>query len=156
MAIGGWNEDTLREFVRRELRDSDLRALISQLQGLAASTGDLKPSAAATPPPGWLVCDGSAVSRSTFATLFGAIGTAYGAGDGSTTFNLPDLRGRVPVGAGTGAGLTARTLGAAGGEENHTLSAAEMPSHNHGGATGSMNRNNPHMHSPNVGGVAIA
>src|SRR6185437_10587695 len=71
------------------------------------------------------------VSRSQFAALFAVIGTAFGAGDGSTTFNLPDLQGRVPVGAGAGSGLTNRVLAAKGGEENHTLSVAEMPSHGH-------------------------
>lgn len=61
----------------------------------------------ATPPVGWLQCNGQAVSRATYATLFGAIGTTHGAGDGSTTFNVPDLTGRVPVGIGNGAGLLA-------------------------------------------------
>lgn len=69
-------------------------------------------------------------------TIFAAIGIAFGSGDGSTTFNVPDMRGRVSVGAGTGSGLTARALGAGGGEEGHTLTADEMPSHNHGGSTG--------------------
>lgn len=55
----------------------------------------------AAAPSGWLLCDGSAISRAAYSTLFGVIGTAYGAGDGSTTFNVPDLRGRVPVGKGT-------------------------------------------------------
>lgn len=58
-------------------------------------------------PTGWLLCDGSAVSRTTYADLFAAIGTQYGAGDGSTTFNIPDLRGRVPVGLGTNASVNA-------------------------------------------------
>lgn len=80
---------------------------------------------------GWLICDGSAVSRTTYARLFAIIGTTFGAGDGSTTFNLPDLRGRVPVGSGAGTGLTARTLGQTFGEETHTLTVTEMPSHNH-------------------------
>ena len=56
-----------------------------------------------TPPAGWLLCNGQAVSRTTYAKLFAAIGTAYGVGDNSTTFNLPDLKGRVPVGEDTGA-----------------------------------------------------
>ncbi|NLW14834.1 MAG: tail fiber protein [Erysipelothrix sp.] len=51
-----------------------------------------------TAPTGWLICDGSAISRTTYATLFGVIGTTYGSGDGSTTFNLPNLKGKVPVG----------------------------------------------------------
>lgn len=76
-----------------------------------AMAGIIQMFAGATPPSGWLVCDGSAVSRTTYATLFAAIGTTWGTGDGSTTFNLPDLRGRAPIGAGTGSGLTERTLG---------------------------------------------
>lgn len=59
-----------------------------------------------TPPSGWLICDGSAISRSTYAVLFAIIGTTYGTGDGSTTFNLPDIRGRVPVGLGTHADVS--------------------------------------------------
>lgn len=82
----------------------------------------------ATAPVNWLLCDGSAVSRTTYASLFAAIGTSYGTGDGSTTFNLPDLRGRVPVGKNGG---SFGTLGATGGAETHTLSINEMPSHTH-------------------------
>lgn len=101
----------------------------------------------ASAPTGWLFCDGSAVSRTTYAALFTAIGTTYGVGNGSTTFNLPDLRGRIPMGAGTGnqsgasgtgvitggTALTARNLGAWGGEETHLLTGAEsgLPSHAH-------------------------
>lgn len=79
-----------------------------------------------TPPSGWLLCDGSAVSRTQYSALFEAIGTTWGAGDGSTTFNLPDLRGRAPIGAGTGSGLSARALGDKGGSQN-----AVVPYHTH-------------------------
>jgi len=65
----------------------------------------------------YLLCNAQAVSRSTYSALFSAISTTYGVGDGSSTFNLPDLQGRVPVGSGSGSGLTARTLGATGGTE---------------------------------------
>lgn len=82
-------------------------------------------------PPGYLLCNGQAVSRATYAALFAAIGTTYGAGDGSTTFNLPDLRSRVPLGFGQGVGLSNRTLAAKGGEESHTLTTAELPIHAH-------------------------
>ena len=91
-----------------------------------AMAGIVQMFAGATPPIGWLECDGSAVSRETYATLFAAIGTTWGAGDGSTTFNLPDLRGRAPIGAGTGSGLSARTLGNKVGTEN-----AVIPYHTH-------------------------
>ncbi len=86
---------------------------------------------AASAPSGYLVCDGSAVSRTTYAALFAVIGTVFGAGDGSTTFNLPDLRGRAPIGVGTGSGLSARTLGQSLGAETHQLTTAELPAHTH-------------------------
>lgn len=98
--------------------------------------------AGSTVPSLFLDCDGSAVSRTTYADLYAAIGTTWGSGDGSTTFNLPDLRGRASVGAGTGSGLTARSLAATGGAETHQLTTSELPSHTHtfdayGYATGS-------------------
>src|SRR5687767_11562793 len=81
----------------------------------------------ATAPTGWLLCDGSAVSRTTYADLFASISTSFGTGDGSTTFNLPDCRGRVAIGTGTGSGLTARSLAATVGTETHTLTTAQIP-----------------------------
>ena len=75
----------------------------------------------------YLLCNAQAVSRSTYSALFTAVSTTYGVGDGSSTFNLPDLQGRVPVGAGSGSGLTARTLGATGGVEN-TASGSNLAS----------------------------
>jgi microcystin-dependent protein len=95
------------------------------------TSGDIKYSASANAQTGWLESYGQAVSRSTYAALFTAIGTTYGNGDGSTTFNLPDLRGRVVAGVdnmgGTAAnritngvsGITGTTLGAAGGDQNY-------------------------------------
>lgn len=80
--------------------------------GGSSPTGAVIGFAGSSAPSGWLLCDGSAVSRTTYADLFTAIGTSYGVGDGSTTFNLPDLRGRVPVGVGQGSGLTNRALAA--------------------------------------------
>jgi microcystin-dependent protein len=106
--------------------------------GATGPTGSVVMFAGSAAPTGWLLCDGSAVSRTTYAALFAAIGTTYGTGDGSTTFNLPDLRGRTPVGAGAGPGLTSRALGAKFGEESHTQTAAEVGVHSHlvGGAGG--------------------
>lgn len=78
-------------------------------------------------PDGWLICDGSAVSRSDYENLFNAIGTTYGNGDGFNTFNLPDLRGRVPIGAGTGPNLTGRALGQAYGSERVMLGWNNLP-----------------------------
>lgn len=102
------------------------------------------PSAGTTAPTGWLLCFGQAVSRTTYAALFAAIGTTYGAGNGTTTFNLPDMRGRVAAGldnmGGTtasritsgGSGIAGTTLGAVGGAETHTLTTAQLAVHNHG------------------------
>lgn len=80
--------------------------------------------AGSTAPANWFIADGSAVSRTANASLFAVIGTTYGAGDGSTTFNLPDLRGRVPVGKNGG---TFGTLGATGGAEAVTLASNNLP-----------------------------
>jgi microcystin-dependent protein len=110
----------------------------------AGMTGTVLDFAGSTAPTGWLLCYGQAVSRTDYAPLFAAIGTTYGAGDGSTTFNLPDCRGRVHAGkddmGGTaaarlttaGSGVSGATLGAAGGEETHLLTTAQMPAHSHG------------------------
>jgi len=87
--------------------------------------------AGAAAPTGWLLCNGAAISRTTYAALYVMIGTAFGVGDGSTTFNVPDARGRATIGAGAGTGLTSRSLAATGGAETHTLTTAEMPAHAH-------------------------
>jgi len=79
----------------------------------------------------WLLCEGQAISRTTYSLLFNVIGTTFGVGDGSTTFNLPNANGRVSVTAGSATGLTTRFVGDVFGEERTTLTEAEMPSHNH-------------------------
>lgn len=81
-------------------------------------------------PEGWHFCDGSLVPIQEYDALFALIGTTYG-GDGQTTFALPDLRGRVPIHNGSGPGLTTRALGQTLGSEDVTLTAPQMPSHNH-------------------------
>jgi microcystin-dependent protein len=110
---------------------------------LAMPPGTLTPYAGLTAPTGWLFCYGQAVSRATYSVLFGIITTTYGVGDGSTTFNLPDLRGRVVAGqddmGGSSAnrltnvsgGLDGDTLGATGGAETHTLTTAQLAAHTH-------------------------
>jgi len=82
------------------------------------------------PNPAFLVCDGGSYLRSDYPDLFAAIGTVYGAVDASH-FNVPDLRGRTPLGAGTGPGLSPRAVGDVLGEETHQLTVAELASHTH-------------------------
>lgn len=81
-------------------------------------------------PNGWVPCNGQSLSIATYSALYAVIGTTYG-GDGQQTFNAPDLRGRAPIGQGQGTGLPNYTLGQVGGEDQHTLIDAEMPSHSH-------------------------
>lgn len=118
----------------------DLKALLAKiLQYLHASSvvGEIKTYAGVTVPNGWLVCDGSAISRTDYPLLFDAIGTLWGSGDGSTTFNLPNLVGRVPVGYDSSQ-TEFDTVGETGGNSthnhttaNHTLTESQIPSHNH-------------------------
>jgi len=116
--------------------------LIDPLLG-GAPPGAYMPFAGTTAPAGWLFMFGQAVSRTEYASLFAVLGTTYGPGDGATTFNLPDMRGRVPggkdnmcgVAAGrlttAGSGVNGATLGATGGAETHALSETQMPAHTH-------------------------
>ena len=90
------------------------------------NTGSITMFAGSTAPTGWLMCDGSAVSRSTYSSLFEIIGTQYGEGDGLTTFNLPNLTGRVIIGASQN-----HPLSTVGGEEEHALINDEMAEHYH-------------------------
>ena len=108
------------------------------------AVGDYKYSARTADFDGWLLCDGRAVYRDAYPALFEIIGTSFGNGNGSTTFNLPDGRGRVPGGVGAGAGLTSRTLGTSTGAETHTLTSTQIPSHTH---TGTVDSSGSHTHS---------
>lgn len=92
---------------------------------------------------GWLTCDGSLVSRTTYAALFAAIGIAYGAGDGSTTFKLPDLRGKVVVPR-LGTQAEVDTVGEAGGEYTHVLTIPELAAHSHFNNTGTESATHTH------------
>lgn len=104
--------------------------ITSPPSNVANPAGAVTAFAGASAPSGWLLCNGAAVSRTSYAALFAVCGTTYGAGDGSTTFNLPNLKSRVPV------GLDAATpafdaLGETGGEAAHTLTAEEIAAHSH-------------------------
>lgn len=93
---------------------------------MSEPAGIIMPFAGTVAPENYLFCDGSAVSRTTYATLFGVIGTTFGAGDGSSTFNVPDLSGRVPLGV-----SSTHLLGSTGGSETVTLTEQELPAHVH-------------------------
>ena len=123
----------------------------------AVPVGVVNPFAGATAPAGWLLCFGQAVSRTAYPILFSTLSTTYGVGDGSTTFNIPDMRGRAVAGkddmGGTAASrLTAtvlsaaNTLGATGGAQTHTLTGAQsgVPAHGHGASS---NTTGSHGHS---------
>ena len=112
---------------------------LTGLQGL--STGTIVPWSTATAPTGFLKCDGSAVSRTTYAALFAVVSTTYGAGDGSTTFNVPDLQDRTAIGASVanskslaqtgGANTVTPTGNISGSTGSTTLSSCQIPSHKH-------------------------
>lgn len=92
--------------------------------------GEVRMFAGNFAPRGWAFCDGQLLAVSQNDALFSLLGTIYG-GDGRTTFGLPDLRGRIPIHAGTGPGLSPRRLGAKGGSEAETLTVNQLPSHTH-------------------------
>ncbi len=157
---------------------TNVQDAINQLQTLVNAVippGSIFPYAASTAPAGFLLCYGQAISRTDYANLFGTIGTTYGKGDGSTTFNVPDLRGRTLIGiddmGGTSANIVtdhnADILSGTGGEEQHILINNEMPSHTHtyllggsninviGGSTtdqGDGNRGTPTLNTGSAGG----
>lgn len=96
---------------------------------LLAPIGTIHMYAGSNAPAGYLLCEGQAVSRSEYARLFNQIGSTYGAGNGSTTFNIPDLRGRVAVGRDSSG--TFANIAATGGAETHALDVTQIPSHTH-------------------------
>lgn len=112
---------------------------------ITTPTGTVLDFAGAVAPAGWLLCDGSQISRTTYATLFAALssGAIYGTGNGTTTFHLPDCRGRTTAGkddmggsaanriTSGGSGITGTTLGNSGGSETHTLTEAQLAVHTH-------------------------
>jgi microcystin-dependent protein len=125
----------------------------------ALPIGTVVPFAGASAPSGWLLCYGQDISRSTYEVLFDTIGVTYGIGNGSTTFTLPDMRGRVVAGqddmggtsanrlTGQSGGLDGDTLGAVGGAETHQLATAELPSHSHTGSSLTISYGGGHTHA---------
>jgi microcystin-dependent protein len=112
--------------------------------------GEIRMFAGNFAPMGWALCNGALLSISTNEALFALLGTTYG-GDGRTTFALPDLRGRLPMHAGTGPGLSPRPIGAKGGAETHTILVSEMASHTH-----TMSATNANGTSPTPSGSVYA
>ena len=124
-----------------------LRYIISTSLASALQPGMVVANTGATTPTGWALTDGSALSRSTGGTLFAVTGTSFGVGDGSTTFNVPDLRGRTPVGFDS-AQTSFDALGETGGVSTVALTTSEMPSHTH--------VQNAHLHDQSHDHAAIS
>lgn len=118
--------------------ETNLNSNITTAVAAAVPSGVISQFAGASAPTGYLLCTGQSLSTTTYAALFSAIGYAYG-GSGAS-FNVPNLQGRIPVGVGTVTDINSRTAaftrGATGGEIDHKLVTANMPSHSHGGSTG--------------------
>lgn len=137
--------DTAEEYFRDS--NNSWKKILTEPSGDTLPIGAITQFSGETAPTNWLLCNGQAISRTDYAELFGVIGTTYGTGDGSTTFNLPDLRGRVPVGL-KSSDASFDALGETGGEKNHTLTVNEMASHGH-----SLTPNN-NIYAYNYGGTA--
>lgn len=125
-------QNSLTQYLAQQVQTT-LQSLSSTLSASIVSlvpTGTVLDFAGSTAPTGFVLCNGASLATTgTYAALFAVIGYTYG-GSGAT-FNVPDLRGRMPIGAGLGSGLTNRVLGASGGEETHQLTIAELASHGH-------------------------
>lgn len=113
-----------------KMQDNIERAINAQVSGDTLPIGTVLPYTNETAPENWLVCDGSELDRTEYNHLFAIIGTTFGGGDGSTTFNLPNLKGRTIVGL-DASDTDFNTIGKTLGEKTHTLTVAEMPEHNH-------------------------
>lgn len=122
------------ELFYQDEADNVIQLTVGGLLSDITPPGTVQMYAGASAPAGWVLCDGTAYSRTvTYDGLFAVTGTTYGVGDGSTTFNVPDMRGRVPLGVGTGdaSDATAHALADKEGTETHALAFAESPGHNH-------------------------
>jgi microcystin-dependent protein len=120
--------------------------LATALQAFLVPTGTVSAYAGSTAPTGYLLCDGTAVSRSTYSTLFGVVSTTYGVGDGSTTFNTPNLKGRTIIGVGVGTEITG-VLGTVQGVKEVTLTAAESGTTAHDHPSGTSGAGGAHSHT---------
>jgi len=113
-----------------KLKRSTVQGILDLASG--APTGSILDYAGTVAPSGYLNCNGAAVSRTVYANLFAAIGTVWGVGDGSSTFNLPNLSRRTTIGSGgTSTSTISNIVGSTGGAETHTLITSEMPAHTH-------------------------
>lgn len=121
-----WNE--VGEFTPDEASSLAIK-MVEDFEPMGRA-GWIIPFGGSAVPDNALACDGASYLRSAYPYLFAAIGTAWGSAD-STHFNVPDLRGRAPVGSGSGSGLTTRTLAQTFGEETHVLTTAELANHSH-------------------------
>lgn len=122
--------DTLNELSAALNDDPNFATTVANALAALVPAGTITQTARATAPTGYLLCDGSAISRTTYSALFDAIGTAYGSGDGSTTFNIPNLKGKVPVGYDP-LQTEFDALGETGGAKTNTLNANNLPPHSH-------------------------
>ena len=146
MAIGKMSEAGANDKLLECALDADFQSTLKYkgtlIDTLIASTelpvGTIVPFAGTTIPSGYMACDGSAISRTTYAELYNAIGTTYGSGNGTSTFNLPDLNGRFLLGLNS-----SHALASTGGAETVTLTKEQIPSHNH---TASLNNDGSHTH----------
>lgn len=134
---------------------SDVNKPVSTAQAAAIAaampSGCIQMYAAASPPTGWLICDGSAISRSTYADLYAVIGTTYGTGNGSTTFNIPNMKSRMPFGLDSS--QTANdALGELGGARDVTLTSGQsgLRAHNHDASALVTNTTGNHNHTVDV------
>lgn len=121
-ALNETNVNLMQQLIKQDIQGA--------VSGDTLPVGAILPFGSNTIPENWLLCDGSAVSRTDYQQLFNTIGITFGQGDGFTTFNLPDLRDRVPIGKDSN-DTDFDVLGKTAGERKHTLTIAEMPEHDH-------------------------
>lgn len=136
-------EDSAASMAGKKMKYSQLASAL-----VGGIPGEIRMYGGASAPTGWLLCDGQAISRTTYSDLYAVVGTKYGVGDGLTTFNIPNLKGRVPVGL--DANITDfNDRGKSGGEKTHQLTVSEMPSHRH-------QKNNPTTSGSGSNYLAVA